>query len=433
MLPNIHTDTGPDVFLDLDLDTYDKRNNFDTDSLYWCSKCCLEFDTTNRRPFVTVCGHSICMNCSYLLDIDSCHVCDRHTTYSLNVTLYNIIAAREITRCQANCLNDEHVHNIPIQNKLICKNTACRCSQKIMCIPCYGFFHYMCTGKSVGNNARYYLSSFRNCYNETQISFEIDTDFRCKLDKWKKICTYENLLKLAIDFYTKCEYVPLDSSLITGDFLKTHFLKNKINYENKNVWKFMYDAKLNHRVSTVDIDDKENTYIFTNSSIESNLREDSDIFVNMFAEELSRIENKHFIVNSNGVLKYMNGCVEKPFNCIPLTILDYLRVCVFELLKDIERNTITSYDFIRDHPSGIKKILTSNINGMEYWFTTYCFKNSEEMERVKNDYCYFVESHYQQIVICVRLDKKKRMYTTKGMIKHSHTSKKRHLIRKTNK
>ena len=400
-----------------------------THDLYSCNICYLEFDIIERLPMVAGCGHSMCAYCSKALIKDTCPSCTNPVTWVLNIALFEVIVRKE--RKTTSCSHSTLICNTPVEKKLICEDIACQVTPKITCVRCYGLLHAGCKGKSIGNDARYYLSNFGVCLNKANIATAVEIDHPRVLDEWKKKFTKEALLILATRFYFKFEYLQLDSSLITGDFLQNHFLKEDINHNNKkNLYQVIYDPELGCWLSTID---KANTYFFTNSSTESIYRHNVCIFLNILADRLSRLDNEHVIVNCNGELMFMYGYTELINGCLPQTILEYVRVFVFKLFKDIPE-LLPPHDFTRNWPNGIQQTLTSN-NMMRYTFMCYS-KNSEGIERIKNDYCYLVESHYRQIVICVRLDKKNRWSETENKnrhIIHHHTSKKRHLIRKTNK
>ena len=425
MLPNI---TEPES----ESDNKQTHDNVNTYNVYHCNICFLEFDTICRLPMIEKCGYMACLECSNLfLDFvfdNLCPFCKKKPIWSLNRAFLDVIGARMKEGNSTSCLHSTIMCNVPVEEKLICVNGACQNSHKIVCIPCYGLIHAGCKGKYIGNAARYYISNFRECYSSIQISDMIDVDPLNVLDKWKTIYKYENLLSLAVHFYYKSGYAQLDPSLITGVFLKKHFLINKNSINKEILYQVTHDRTSDRWLSKID---EENAYFFTGSFTKSSVAyEDASVFLNMFAERLSQIDCEYIVTNSNGFLKHRFGYVEKTTDvCFPDTIIREVRVFVFKLFKLVGGKTP---DYFNNKPS-CNESLTSR-GGIEYTLKCHYFKTSVETEHIKNECCYFIESNYHQVVICVYLHSKGSIDKLDSRIhNHKSTENKRHLIRKVNK
>lgn len=395
-------------------DNEQKHYNIDVANKHCCVKCNSNFNTSDHIPLILDCGHMFCRHCLLSATNNLCFNCVTKTTkYDINHDMTGIF--QTINRENTNdCFCD-----IPISEKLICENNLCqRANQKITCIKCYGLIHAGCEGRYIGDKAVYYISNFYGEHSEMEVSVEVSIAIDCILQPLQIKYNHEDIIDLAHRLYSQWAYTEITKYSINGRFLKDHTIERYVKEDDK--------------------------YYFINYNM-PDIKDGMSIFLKMFTEKLSKMDKDFIKTNSNGILRVNYGYIEKTINCFPGTIRREVQVFVFKMFERIGTNEplnnyidILAYDNNGRAPNEIASVdLTSN-TGTIYRLICHVFKNSsiETLEQNKKSSCYFIESHYHQTTICVKLLGRGNRSANVVFTGHVHKSEdkcKKHTIRKMNK
>lgn len=375
-----------------DFDTY-------TDNGHHCVICYLKFDIKIHIPFILECGHTFCRICLASYDKSSCLLCKTETnSFAINYKMIDIILTSDKIN-MLNCFCD-----IPIEKKIVCCDLLCqRIGTKITCIKCYGTIHAGCEGRYIGEKAVYYISNFGTNH--------IKANLPAIYIKW--ILNY-------VSPYLKIKYNKkgMDALIIRlyNDWAYTEIAKSEIDYI------FLVRHTLGH----FENDDK---YYFTSKlSVLDAQTDGMRVFAEMFKKKIFEMNNDVIITTLHKVtLTSMVGYVEKTINCFPCTIIKEVRGFVFEIFREFDTDLLSddvSTMIANDNETHILNgyIQGSLISdtGIKYKFTCNIIKNSstKTLKQNKSAYCYFIESHFHQTTIYVKLQGQRKQSGDATFVRH---------------